>query len=231
MKTMGIIGGMSWKSSLEYYKLLNKTIHEKRGGLHSCKCIMYSFDFDEIEHLQRKGDWDRVAEKMIEAGKLLENAGADFLIIASNTIYKIANEIENAISIPLLHIVDAVGKEISRLGLRRIGLLGTSFTMEEDFYKDILLKRYNIKTIIPSDSERELLQHIIFKELIVGITNEISRRRVIRIINNLMIRGAGGVILGCTELPLLINEKDINNLLFNSTLLHVKDAVKRALDE
>lgn len=231
MKTIGIIGGMSWKSSLEYYKILNELIHKKLGGFHSCKCIMYSFDFDEIESLQAKGEWDKIAEKMIEAGKILENAGADVLMIASNTIYKVGKQIQGAISIPLLHIVDAAGKEISRLGLRRIGLLGTSFTMEEDFYKDILLKRYNIKTIVPPDSERELLQHIIFRELVAGITNEISRRRVIRIMNNLMVRGAEGIILGCTELPLLISEKDTNNLLFNSTFLHVKDAVNLVLDE
>ena len=231
MKTIGIIGGMSWESSLEYYKLLNKLTQNKLGGFHSCKCIMYSVDFSEIEILQRNGEWDQIAEKMIMISKRLEDAGAELLIIASNTIHKVSEKIEKHISIPFLHIADTTGEEVSRIGLKKVGLLGTKFTMEENFYRARLLEKYGIKTIIPSSSERELLQHIIFNELVAGIINEISKRKLKRIIDNLMMEGAEGIILGCTELPLLINEKDTTSLLFNTTLLHGRAAIEFALRE
>lgn len=230
MKTIGIIGGMSWKSSTEYYTFLNELVQQRLGGFHSCKSIMYSVDFHEIEYLQRNGEWKKIAEKMIQIGKGLEDAGADLLMIASNTIHKVAEDIEGHLSIPLVHIADATGQEIADLGLTRVGLLGTKFTMEEDFYRERLLKRYNVRTIIPSRADREMLQHIIFNELVVGITNEISKRKLKRIIEQLMIQGAEGIILGCTELPLLINEEENAPLLFNTTLLHSKRAVELALD-
>lgn len=231
MKTIGIIGGMSWKSSLEYYILMNELTQKKLGGFHSCKSIMYSVNFSEIEELQQNGEWNKIAEKMIRIGKHLQDAGADVLIIASNTIHKVAEEIEYHISIPFLHIVDATGEEISKIGLRKVGLLGTRFTMEENFYRGRLLEKYGITTIIPSSCEREMLQHIIFNELIHGITNEISKRKLKRMVEQLMMQGAEGVILGCTELPLLIDKKESTNLLFNATELHGKAAIEFVLKE
>lgn len=231
MKTIGIIGGMSWKSSLEYYTLINELVQKKLGGFHSCKSIMYSVDFSEIEELQRRGEWDKLTEKMVLIAKHLEDAGADFLVIASNTIHKVAEEIEYHISIPFLHIVDATGEEISKIGLKKVGLLGTNFTMEETFYRGRLLEKYDIKTIIPAKQEREMLQHIIFNELTHGFINEISKRKLKRMIEQLMVQGAEGVILGCTELPLLIDSKESTSLLFNTTELHSKAAVEFVLKE
>ncbi|SET11092.1 aspartate racemase [Natronincola peptidivorans] len=230
MKTIGIIGGVTWKSSLEYYRLMNEITKVKLGGLHSCKIIMYSVDFYEIEKLQRGGEWDKVAERIIGIMKKLENAGAELLVIASNTIHIIAEDVEKNSKIPFLHIIDPTAKEISRRGIRKVGLLGTKATMEENFYKERLKKKFDIETIIPSEYDREVLQHIIFNELAVGIINEISRRRLKRIIENLMMKGIEGIILGCTELPLLVNEKE-DTFLFNSTLLHAKAAVEMALEE
>ncbi len=229
MKTIGIIGGMSWKSSLEYYKLLNKIIQGELGGFHSCKCIMYSVDFNEIIKLQRWGMWEELAINIIEAGQRLERAGADFILIASNTIHRVAKEVEEGLSIPLLHIADTTGEKIQELGIKKVGLLATNFTMEAAFYRERLSQKYNIEIIIPSQDDRRVLDHIIFNELVAGIINEISRRKIMRIVSSLSERGSQGIVLGCTELPLLIAEEEMQTRVFNSTLLHVKKGAEIAL--
>lgn len=229
MKTIGLIGGTSWKSSMEYYKLLNEIVNQELGSYHSSKCIMYSVDFEEIQKYQHEGKWDKVAEIMIDAAMRLEKGGADFILICANTLHKVVSDIEKSIDIPILHIVDTTADAIKASSITKVGLLGTKFTMEQDFYKERLLWEHNIETIIPEPDDIDTIHEIIFKELVFGIVNEEAREAYLKIIEKLMSRGAQGIILGCTEIPLLINEENCKVPVFDTTYLHAEQAVKLAL--
>ncbi|NVM25188.1 MAG: aspartate/glutamate racemase family protein [Desulfobacterales bacterium] len=229
MKTIGLIGGMSWESSSEYYRIINKTVKERLGGLHSAQCIMYSADFEEIENLQHQGKWEELATLMINFAQRLEGAGADCIVICTNTMHKMAEEVEDNISIPLLHIADATAERIVEQGLGRLGLLGTTFTMEEDFYKKRLQEKYNIEVIIPSQSDREIIDRVIYNELCLGTIRQSSKEKYKEVIERLTSDGADGVILGCTEIPLLISQEDVEIPLFDTTTIHAKSAVEFAL--
>ncbi|KPJ69225.1 aspartate racemase [candidate division WOR-1 bacterium DG_54_3] len=229
MKTIGLIGGMSWESSSEYYRIINKTVKERLGGLHSAQCIMYSADFEEIESLQHQGKWEELTTLMINFALSLEGAGADCIVICTNTMHKMAEEVEDNINIPLLHIADATAERIVEKGLGRLGLLGTSFTMEEDFYKKRLQEKYNIEVIIPSQSDREIIDRVIYNELCLGTIKQSSKEKYKEVIERLISDGADGVILGCTEIPLLISQEDVEIPLFDTTTIHAKSAVEFAL--
>lgn len=230
MKTIGLIGGMSWESSLEYYRISNELVKKRLGGSHSCESIMYSVDFEEFEKLQHEGQWDQLTIKMINIAKKLEKLGAELILICTNTMHKMAEEIEQNVKVPLLHIADAAAEEIKKRRINKVGLLGTKFTMEEDFYKKRLKTKHDIDVIIPEEIEREVIHKIIYKELILGNIKNESREKFKAIINNLQNRGAEGVILGCTEIPLLIKEKDSSIPVFDTTMLHVKKAIEIALE-
>jgi len=229
MKTIGLIGGMSWESSLEYYRIINEQIKEKLGGLHSAKSLMYSVDFDEIEKLQHQGNWKDATKLMIDAAKRLEMGGADFIVICTNTMHKMADEVQRNIKIPLLHIADATAEKIKAKGLKKVGLLGTKFTMEEDFYKGRLIKKYGLDVLIPNENDRQIVHDVIYQELCLGKINHSSKEQFIRIINNLVKDGAEAVILGCTEIPLLVQQKDVKVLLFDTTRIHAETAVEYSL--
>jgi aspartate racemase len=228
MKTIGLIGGTTWLSTIEYYRIINETVKEKLGGAHSAHCILYSVDFDEFV-LQREGKWDEIACSFIDIAKRLEQSGADFLIICANTIHKIADEIQKSVNIPILHIADVTAERIVESGLKKVGLLGTKYTMEEEFYKRRLKERFNIETIVPETKEREIIHNIILDELTHEIIKRSSKQKYIKIINNLVYKGAEGIILGCTEIPLLIKENDVNTHIFDTTAIHAKAAVEFAL--
>lgn len=228
MKTIGLIGGMSWESTLEYYRIINETIKEKLNKLHSAKIIMYSVDFEEIELLQHKGKWDELGKIMAEIAKTLERAGADFIVICTNTMHKVAQEVEKSVRIPLLHIVDVTAEKIKAQGLKKVALLGTKFTMEDNFYRD-RLKKHGIEAIIPEEEERQIVHDVIFKELCLGEIKESSKEKFKKIIDNLAKKGAEGVILGCTEIPLLIKQEDVGLPIFDTTEIHAKAAVERAI--
>ncbi|AEH44268.1 aspartate racemase [Thermodesulfatator indicus DSM 15286] len=229
MKTIGILGGMSWKSTLEYYRLINEEIKSRLGGFHSAKILLYSFDFSEIEHLQHQGSWQKLGEILKDKAQKLEQAGADFLLIATNTMHKVAPMIEKTISIPLLHIADATADAIKKQGHQRVGLLGTEFTMEEDFYCGRLKKKHQIDVLIPPKEKRRLIHKIIFHELIGGNINEESRQKFIEIIEDLKANGAQGIILGCTEIPLLIKPEHSPLPVYDTTAIHARSAVDMAL--
>jgi len=231
MKTIGLIGGMSWESSLEYYKILNETTKDKLGGLHSSKCIMLSVDFAEVEELQSQGRWREAAVMMIEAGRALERAGADFIVICTNTMHKLADDLQQNVNIPLLHIADATAERITASGLKTIGLLGTKFTMEEDFYKGRLIHKHGLRVIIPDEADREIIHRVIYDELCLGVIKRESRERYIDIMKKLVKSGAEGIILGCTEIELLIHEDDGDVPLFPTTKIHAISAVEFALGE
>jgi aspartate racemase len=228
MKIIGLIGGMSWESTAEYYRIINETVKETLGGLHSAKCVLYSVDFEEIEQLQHAGKWDDATAVMIDAAKRVVKGGADFVVICTNTMHKMADDIQNHISVPLLHIGDATAEKVKEEKLKKVGLLGTKFTMEEDFYKG-RLKEYGLDVIIPEEDERTVIHHIIYDELCLGTIREESREAVKTIIRTLISRGAEGIILGCTEIPLLIQQKDSPVPVFDTTLLHAEAAVALAL--
>ena len=229
MKTIGLIGGMSWESSLEYYRIINEQIKEKLGGLHSAKSLMYSVDFEEIEKLQHQGNWKEATKLMIDAAKRLEKGGADFVVICTNTMHKMADDVQNNIKIPLLHIADATAEKIKSKGLKKIGLLGTKFTMEEDFYKGRLIKKYGLDVLIPDAKERQIVHDVIYHELCLGKINQSSKDQFIKIIKNLVDNGAEAVILGCTEIPLLVQQKDVKVLLFDTTRIHAEGAFEYSL--
>lgn len=231
MKVIGLIGGMSWESSAEYYKILNETVKEILGGLHSAKCIMYSVDFEEIEQLQHAGKWEEATTYMIDAAQRVEKAGADFVLICTNTMHKMADDVQSAIGIPLLHIADATAEKINEEGLNTVGLLGTKFTMEEDFYKGRLKEKFGLVVVIPEEDERTTVHDIIYNELCLGEIRESSREKMKKSIEHLVSKGAEGVILGCTEIPLLVKQKDAAVPLFDTTLIHAQAAVDRALQE
>jgi len=229
MKTIGLIGGMSWESSIEYYRIINETVRTKLGGLHSAKSIMYSVDFSEIEAFQCQGKWDEATALMIDAAQNVENGGADFVIICTNTMHKMADEVAKHIQIPLLHIADATAEKIKAQGLRRIGLLGTRFTMEEDFYKGRLTKKHGLEVVIPTEEEREIVHRVIYDELCVGEIRQYSKEQYISIMDHLVRDGAEGIILGCTEISLLVEDRDSRVPLFDTTMIHAVAAVEYAL--
>jgi aspartate racemase len=229
MKTIGMLGGMSWESSLEYYRIINETVKHRLGGLHSAKSLMFSFDFEEIEALQSQGDWAAATRMMVDAACQLEAGGADFIIICTNTMHKMAEAVRAAVSVPLLHIADATAEKILAQGLKRIGLLGTNFTMEEDFYKGRLVDKYGLEVLIPEKQGRDDVHAIIYDELCLGTIKERSRARYRQVMEGLVARGAEGIILGCTEIGLLVKQRDSQVPLFDTTLIHAEAAVDFAL--
>lgn len=229
MKTIGMIGGMSWESSLEYYRIINEATKEKLGGFHSAKSLMFSVDFAEIEVLQQQGRWREAAEAMVSAAKSLEDGGADFVILCTNTMHKAADEIQASIHIPFLHIADAAAQKIKDAGLHKVGLLGTRFTMEEDFYRSRLIERHGLEVIIPETRDREIVHRVIYDELVKGEIRPESKERYIDIIERMIRDGAEGVILGCTEIGLLVHDQDSRVPLFDTTRIHAEAAVEFAL--
>ena len=230
MKTIGLIGGMSWESSLEYYRMINKLVKKELGEPHSAELIMYSVDFAEYEELQHQGNWDILTAKMIALAKKLEAAGADILLICTNTMHKMAADVEEKINIPLLHIADAAAEAIKAEKLNTVALLGTKFTLEEDFYKKRLKDEHGIKVIIPEEKDRDIVHNVIYNELISGVIKDESRENYKEIIEKLKNKGAEGVVLGCTEIPLLIKDKDSSIPVFDTSAIHAAKAVRFALN-
>ena len=230
MKTIGILGGISWTSTVSYYRLLNEGIAKKVGGLHSAKIVMHSFDFDEIEKRQNGGNWDELGVIFGEAAKGLRCAGADFLLIAANTMHKVANGVELISGLPILHIADATGEAIEKAGLKKVGLLGTRFTMGETFYRERLEKKFGIEVLVPEKDAQQVVNSIIFDELCKGCVQEASNWACQLVIENLITRGAEGIVLACTELPLLIKQSDVKVPVFDTVKIHTDAAVARALE-
>jgi aspartate racemase len=229
MKKIGLIGGMSWESTVDYYKILNREVKAELGEPHSAEIIMHSVDFAEIEKLQAAGEWDKLTIKMIKIAQELEAAGAEMLLICANTMHKMAPEVQNNIKIPLLHIADAAAEKIEADGYKKVGLLGTKYTMEGDFYKNRIEDKYNLEVLIPDLETRDLIHQVIYQELVSGILKDDSRDKFKKIITGLEEKGAEAVILGCTEIPLLIKAEDSSLPILNTTELHAKKAVKFAL--
>ena len=228
MKTIGLIGGMSWESTVTYYKIVNEVIKEKLGGLHSAKVLLYSVDFQEIEACQAKGEWDKSADILTEAAMNLERAGADFIVICTNTMHKVAPQIQAKIGIPILHIAEATAQELIEHQIDKVALLGTKYTMKQDFYKEKLIEA-GIEVLIPEDEDVEVVNHIIYEELCLGIISQESREQYLQIIEKLKERGAQGVILGCTEIGLLIKQEDTSLPVFDTTQIHGTKAALLAL--
>ena len=231
MKTIGLIGGMSWESSLEYYRIINEFVRDKLGGLHSAKIVMVSFDFTEIAALQDGGNWDAAAALLTNAAQRLEKAGADALVICTNTMHKVADQVQKNVAVPLLHIADATAEDIKTMGLRKVGLLGTTFTMEESFYRKKLVDEHGLEVILPEEDEWTIVNHVIYDELCRGQIKPSSRETFCRIMQNLVANGAEGIILGCTEIGLLVNQQDVLIPLFDTTVIHAKAAAQFALEE
>jgi len=229
MQTIGMLGGMSWESTQSYYRAVNEGVREALGGLHSAKVILYSVDFAEIEELQHKGDWDKTAAMLTDAACSVERAGADFLLICTNTMHIVAPKIEEAISIPLLHIADATADALKRNGINRVGLLGTRFTMEQPFYRSRLEEKFDIEVLIPNEKERRVIHEVIYRELCLGKIREESKDSFRKIIAALEKQGAEAVILGCTEIALLVKQDDNGVPLYDTTAIHAKKAVEMAL--
>jgi aspartate racemase len=229
MKTIGMIGGMSWESSIEYYRIINQTVRDRLGGLHSAKCVMYSVDFAEIEALQHQGKWGEATRMMIDAARNVERGGADFVIICTNTMHKMADDVKQALDIPLLHIADATAEKIKAQGLHKVGLLGTKFTMEQDFYRGRLVDRHGLEVVIPDDRQREMVHRVIYDELCLGQIKADSKGQYVDIMAEFVDDGAQGIILGCTEIGLLIGAQDSQVPLFDTTYLHAVAAVEYAL--
>lgn len=229
MKKMGLLGGMSWESSLEYYRIMNETVKEKLGGSHSANCLMYSFDFQEIEDLQHRGEWEKLKRLMIDEAKNLKKAGAESIVICTNTMHLMAPDIEVGTGLKVIHIAEATGDEILKRSIKKVLLLGTKFTMEGTFYREKLEER-GIEVIIPAESDRQVVHDIIYNELILGELNPQSRRKYVEIINRAADIGVTGVVLGCTEIPLLIKDKDVDIEVFDTTEIHARAAVDFAID-
>ncbi|MEM9953868.1 MAG: aspartate/glutamate racemase family protein [Chloroflexota bacterium] len=231
MKTIGLIGGLSWESSIEYYRIINETVRERMGGLHSADCLMYSFDFAEIEALQMASDWETATHRMIAVARQLERGGADCIVICSNTMHRMADDVQNAVDIDLIHIADATANAIKSQGIQQIGLLGTRFTMEQGFYKGRLVKKHHLDVIIPDDAGRTIIHDIIYDELVVGEVYDKSRSAYQTVMQNMIDKGAQGIILGCTEIELLISRPEHSPVpTFPTTYLHALAAVDWALD-
>ena len=229
MKTIGMLGGMSWESTASYYKAINEGVRDKLGGLHSAKICLYSVDFDQIEKLQHQGDWQATAEILSQAARGVERGGADFLLICTNTMHKVAEEIESAVSIPVLHIADATGEKLKEDKVKRVGLLGTRFTMEEDFYKGRLTEKFNIEVIVPDPAEQDIVHNVIYSELCLGKIRERSLLKYLEIIDSLRDKSAEAVILGCTEIALLVQQKHTVVPLYDTTEIHASSAVEQAV--
>ena len=229
MKTIGLIGGMSWESSIEYYRIINETTKAKLGGLHSAKSVMYSVDFAEMEVLQHQDQWTEAAKMLIDAAKKLETCGADFIVLCTNTMHKVADDIQANINIPFLNIADATAQLVKNSGIQKIGLLGTRFTMEEEFYKGRLSQEYGLSVNIPNAQEREIVHRVIYEELVVGKILQNSKEQYIDIIQQMVKQGTEGIILGCTEIGLLIHQEDSQVPLFDTTRIHAEAAVEYAL--
>ncbi len=230
MKTIGLIGGMSWESTVTYYQLINEAVKKSLGGLHSAKILLYSVDFQEIEECQTRGDWEKSARILGDAAKGLEGAGADCIVICTNTMHKVAPQIGERISIPILHIAEATAQALIESGITRVLLLGTRYTMQQDFYKEKLVER-GIEVMIPGDEDMEIVNRIIFGELCLGVISQESRRQYLRIIEEQKERGAQGVILGCTEIGLLISQADTKLPVFDTTQIHAARAAEWAVTE
>jgi len=231
MKVIGLIGGMSWNSTLEYYRIINESFARRLGGLHSARMVLYNLDFAELQKAQHEGRWDDTAGILVEAGNAVKRAGADFLVICTNTMHKVADDVEEKVGLPLLHIVDVTGDAIKELGLHRIGLLGTRFVMKEPFYQERFRDRFAIELLVPREDDIDTIHQIIYNELCEGKIEASSRRVCTNIINKLVNKGAEGIVLGCTELPLLIQPGDIHAPIFDTTRLHAEAAVNLALAE
>lgn len=229
MKTIGLIGGMSWESTVTYYQIINNTVKEKLGGLHSAKIVLYSVDFAEIEKCQAAGDWDKSAQILAHAAQALEKAGADFIVISTNTMHKVAPHIQKHIGIPILHIADATAESLLKNGIKRTGLLGTKYTLTQDFYKQRLIEK-NIDVIIPDPADIEKVNTVIYNELCLGLVSDSSRKEYRRIIGELKEKGAKAVILGCTEIGLLIKQADSELPVFDTTLIHARLAAEKAVE-
>ena len=229
MKTIGLIGGMSWESTASYYQLINQSIKQQLGGLHSAKLVLVSVDFAEIEVLQHQGDWQKTASILSDAAKSLEAAGADFFLICTNTMHKVASQVSDVVSIPLLHIADATGAQLVLNQVNTVGLLGTKFTMQQGFYKNRLIDKFSIDVLVPTDIEQDIIHRVIYQELCLGIVNEKSRNEYIDIMQNLTQRGAQGIILGCTEIGLLVHKNHTTSRLYDTTLIHALAAVEQSL--
>lgn len=228
MKTIGLIGGMSWESTIGYYREINQRVKKSLGGFHSAKIVLHSVDFEPIEKLQHSGNWAGMAEILIEAAKSVEAAGADFVLICTNTMHKVASDIEQSINIPLLHIADATAEALVKDGVKKVGLLGTAFTMEQDFYKQRLIETYGLEVVIPNETDRKLVHDTIYNELCLGNINDASRQEYLRIVNELARSGAEAIILGCTEIGMLINQEHTNVPLYDTTAIHAAKAVEWA---
>lgn len=229
MKTIGLIGGMSWESTTEYYQLINEEVKKRLGGLHSAKCLLYSVDFEEIERYQAKGEWDKAGILLGDVASSLEKAGADFIVICTNTMHKVIKYIEEKISIPILHIADATANEIKKTKITTVGLLGTKYTMEQDFYKS-RIESHGIKVLIPNKEDREIVNKVIYEELCLGEIQQASRDYFKKVIKNLVNEGAEGIILGCTEIGLLVKQEDSEVPLFNTTVIHAIESVRKAIE-
>ena len=228
MKTIGLIGGMSWESTVTYYQVINEMVRKELGGLHSAKLLMYSVDFDEIEKCQSSGDWKRSADILADAARRLENAGADFIVICTNTMHKIAPEVQQSVSIPLLHIAEVTARKLKEAGIKMVGLLGTCYTMTQPFYINVLTES-GITVLVPEGEMIQTVNNIIFNELCVGNVRDASRETLLTVIRHLQDRGAEGVILGCTELGLLVGEKDLELPVFDTALIHAQEAALEAI--
>ncbi len=229
MKTIGLLGGMSWESTALYYQQINELVKEKLGGLHSAKIAMVSVDFQEIEELQHAGQWDATGEILSKAAEQVQAAGADFLIICTNTMHKVAPQIADAIDIPILHIADATAERIKAQGIKNIGLLGTRFTMEQDFYAGRLRDAHGLNVLLPPQQDRDLVHCVIYEELVLGVIRDESRREYLRIMDDLRAAGAEGVIEGCTEIVMLVQQKHTDIPLYDTTSIHAEAAVELAL--
>lgn len=225
MKTIGIIGGMSWESSAEYYRIVNEAVKAKLGGYHSADCLLYSVDFHPIEELQRAGDWDEMGKMLAQAAQRLERGGADVIVLATNTMHQVADHITQAVDVPFIHIADATGESIVAQGVKRVALLGTRYTMEQPFMKARLADKFGLDVMVPDEAGRAIVHDIIFDELVLGTIREESREKFVIIINQLIKAGAQGVILGCTEIPLLIQQEHVAVPVFDTTQLHAESAV------
>ena len=229
MKTIGLLGGMSWESTELYYRLINEGIKAQLGGLHSARIAMVSVDFQEIEEMQHNGDWASAGQVLAKAAKQVEAAGADFLLICTNTMHKVVHQVQEVINIPILHLADATAKRIKAAGMNTIGLLGTNFTMEEDFYKGRLTEKYELIVLIPPKSDREIVHSVIYDELCMGQVQDESRDKFLRIIKDLRDRGAEGIVEGCTEIVMLVQQEHTNIPLFDTTSIHAEEAVLEAI--
>jgi aspartate racemase len=229
MKTIGLLGGMSWESTETYYRIINEEVKKRLGGLHSAKICLYSVDFEEIEKHQHCGNWPATAKILSQAAKNIELGGADFIVICTNTMHKVASDIEGNINIPILHIADTTAEKILEKGIKSVGLLGTNFTMEQAFYKGRLTNKYDLDVFIPGGTDRKIVHNIIYNELCLGKISENSRAEYLRIINQLTKQGAEAVILGCTEIALLVQQEHTSVQLFDTTRIHAEKAVDKAL--